>query len=78
MIMTQVLIRDLEPEVIEKLKNRAKRHSRSLQKELKVILQEAAKLDMLSARQVAERIRKKLSGRQFTDSTKLIREDRNR
>ncbi|MCH8069762.1 MAG: hypothetical protein IID16_10925 [Candidatus Marinimicrobia bacterium] len=76
--MTQVLIRDLEPEVIEKLKNRAKRHSRSLQKELKVILQEAAKLDMLSARQVAERIRKKLSGRQFTDSTKLIREDRNR
>ena len=78
MIMTQVLIRDLEPEVIEKLKNRAKRHSRSLQKELKVILQEAAKLDMLSARQVAERIRKKLSGRQFTDSAKLIREDRNR
>ncbi|MCH7732335.1 MAG: hypothetical protein IIB44_07440 [Candidatus Marinimicrobia bacterium] len=76
--MTQVLIRDLEPEVIEKLKNRAKRHSRSLQKELKVILQEAAKLDMLSARQVAERIRKKLSGRQFTDSAKLIREDRNR
>lgn len=76
--MTQVLIRDLEPEVIEKLKNRAKRHSRSLQKELKVILQEAAKLDMLSARQLAERIRKKLSGRQFTDSAELIREDRNR
>ena len=54
--MTQVLIRDLEPEVIEKLKNMPKRHSRSLQNELKVILQEAAKLDMLSARQVAERI----------------------
>ena len=40
--MAKVLVRDLEPAVVERLKARAAQHGRSLQKELKAILEEAA------------------------------------
>ncbi len=43
--MTQVIIENVDPIVIEKLKNKAHQHGRSLQAELKYILQSAV-LDM--------------------------------
>lgn len=76
--MAQVLVRDLDDKVIERLKARAQQRGRSLQVELKTILEQAAQSDLEAARQAAERLRRKLAGRKFSDSTELIAEDRRR
>ena len=76
--MAQVLIRNLAESVVDKLKARAARNDRSLQAELQVILERAAETDVIDARALAARIRRQLSGRKFSDSTKLIAEDRRR
>ncbi len=80
--MAQVLIRDLDPEVIEELKKRAKGHTRSLQGELKTILEEAAHgssskgIEAFLAR--VQEIRKQTKGILQTDTVQLVREDRER
>jgi plasmid stability protein len=77
--MAQLLVRDIESETIERLKARAKQHKRSLQGEAKSILEEAAQsVTMDEARAIAEKWHKRLAGRKFSDSAKLIREDRDR
>ena len=79
--MAQILVRNLKESTVKKLKGRAKRGGRSLQAEVKVILEEAAdepKLDMAAARKLADEIRSRFEGREFTDSVKLLREDRDR
>lgn len=79
--MAQVLVRDLDEEVVESLKRRAKQDGRSLQSEVKFILEQAAeepRVDMKAARALVENIRKKFKGRRFPDSVELIREDRDR
>jgi antitoxin FitA len=76
--MAQLLVRDLEPEVIERLKSRARQHGRSLQGEVKSILEAAAPLSMDEARRIAERWQQRLAGRISGDSADLIREDRER
>lgn len=75
--MSQMLVRDLDPEVIERLKARAHSHGRSLQKEVKAILEEAAAtLSMSEAAEVSGLWRERLAGREHGDSAELIREDR--
>ncbi|MCH7978975.1 MAG: hypothetical protein IH935_08370 [Acidobacteria bacterium] len=74
--MAQILVRGLDDELVERLKNRARQERRSLQAEVKLILEQAARLDMKSARKLAEAIRKSFKGRRFEDSVRLIREDR--
>ena len=77
--MASVLVRDLDPAVVGRLKARAEENGRSLQKELKAILETtAAQATWAEARAAAERVRQMLGGRQFSDSTKLVREDRDR
>lgn len=76
--MAQVLVRDLDKALIERLKARAKRHGRSLQVELKLILEQAAGTDMAEARKLASRLRRKLAGRAHSDSAALLAEDRAR
>ena len=77
--MASVLVRDLDPAVVERLKLRAEENHRSLQKELKAILEiAAAQATWAEARAAAERVRQMLGGRQFSDSTELVREDRDR
>jgi len=77
--MAQLLVRDLDIETINRLKERAKLYHRSLQGEAKLILEEAAKrMTMEEARGVAEKWQKKLKGRVFSNSVELIREDRGR
>ncbi len=77
--MAQVLVRQLDGKVVERLKKRAKEHGRSLQSEVKTILEEAVP-DYESAWKRIERFQKRLnqSGRKFSDSAVLIREDRDR
>ena len=77
--MAQMLVRDLDPEVVEKLKARARVHGRSLQKEVKAILEEAAAtLSLSEAEEVAELWQRRLAGREYSDSAELVREDRER
>jgi len=76
--MAQVLVRSLEQPILERLKARARRHGRSLQAELKAILEAASEGDLLDARRVADRIRRALKGRPHFDSGTMQEEDRRR
>ena len=76
--MAQILVRDLEEQTVERLKNRAKRGGRSLQGEVKSILEQAAQVDGAAALSLARRIRRRHKGRRFGDSAALIREERDR
>jgi plasmid stability protein len=76
--MVQVLVRDLEAEVVARLKARAKRQGRSLQAELKEILEQASRQSLVDARALAARIRRQLAGRSHSDSAELLAEDRAR
>ena len=78
--MAQILIRDVDPELVARLKERAKRKHRSLQGEIKAILEDAigkpmdreAMLAMIDKWQSYW----KAQGKTFSDSTEMIREDR--
>ena len=79
--MAQILVRNLEAQVVKKLKERAREAGRSLQVEARFILEKEAnapQVDMETARKLAEEFRKKFKGRKFSDSADLIREDRDR
>lgn len=76
--MARVLIRDLDERTVSRLKQRAARNHRSLQAELLVIVERAAAMDVVESRALAARIRRKLSGREHSDSTALIADDRRR
>ncbi len=76
--MGQILVRDLNDNVIERLKKQAKNDGRSLQSEVKHILEQAARADVQATRKLANDIRKRFKGRKLTDSADLIREDRDR
>ena len=77
--MAQVLVRQLDEKLVERLKKRAKEHGRSLQSEVKTILEEAVPdYEGTWLRIDALRGRLKKSGRKFGDSAGLIREDRDR
>ncbi len=78
--MPDVLIRNIDEKTLNKLKKRAEKNNRSLQLELKKMLEEYAGADMDEARNMVSEILEKYraEGRIFSDSTKDIREDRNR
>jgi antitoxin FitA len=79
--MGQLIVRNLDDRIIDALKTRAARQQRSLEAELRVILERAAAervIDIAEARARAEQISRSLEGRSHSDSTALIREDRDR
>jgi plasmid stability protein len=76
--MPDILVRDLDSHTIDRLKLSAKQHGRSLQREVKAILEETVPMTMREARAVSEKWQKRLKGRTFSDSAKSIREDRER
>ena len=76
--MSSILVRDLDFEILTRLKKRAQSGGRSLQSEVKEILEEASKVDYDHARQVASHIRSQRKGKLYSDSTELVREDRDR
>lgn len=77
--MAQVLVRQLDDKVVDRLKKRAKEHGRSLESEVRTILEEAVP-DYEGAWKRIEQFHRRLqkSGRTFSDSAELIREDRDR
>jgi plasmid stability protein len=76
--MPQLLIRNLEEETVARLKRRALVNHRSLQAEVQLILENAAKVQPGNFWANANRIRAHLqTGKQvFSDSAELVREDR--
>jgi len=78
--MPDVLIRNIEKEVLERLKARAKHNNRSLQEELKEMLELHAKPDIEETRnRVNEILQKyKASGKSFPDSGEELSKDRER
>jgi antitoxin FitA len=77
--MAQILVRGLDDAVVARLKERAKLNHRSLQSEVKAILEEAApmatKAEALAIVDKWQRYWKK-KGKTFSDSTELIRKMR--
>ncbi len=81
--MPEVLIRNLDAAVVERLKARARDSGRSLQGELKVILEQATRPgperpSRAAYRSLADRLRATLGDRPQADSAALLAEDRAR
>lgn len=79
--MAKILVRNLDDNVVDRLKKSAKQQGRSLQTEVKMILELAAnapQADIVNARKLIHKIRRRFKGRDFPDSVELIREDRDR
>ena len=74
--MANLLIRDLDDEVVKQLKAAAKAHGRSLQAEIHDALRRAGTRSLAETRRVSARWLKRLGDRRLSDSSVLIREDR--
>ena len=74
--MAQLLVRDVPLDVVEALKKRAAKNGRSAEAEHRVILQQALRPGRADFWERAAALREKTRGRIFTDSTDLIRQDR--
>jgi plasmid stability protein len=77
--MATLLVRDLDDAVCERLRKRAARNNRSLEAELRDILESASKqVDIQTARELASTMRKRLEGRAHTDSGEVLGDERRR
>ena len=74
---TQVIVRNIEPDVVAALKLRAVRNGRSLEKELRILLTREARPSRRDLIAEADRIRAMTPG-PLPDSADLLREDRDR
>lgn len=74
--MPDILIRNVDDATLTKLKQRAKRHGRSLQAEARMILEHVGAAEDVALLIAAWQTR--LADREFASSADLIREDRER
>jgi plasmid stability protein len=75
--MATALVRDLDDAVYERLKVRAAGNNRSLEAELREILELASKQgDVATARAAAAAMRQRLEGRPHSDSGEILAEER--
>jgi antitoxin FitA len=78
MKMANLHVRNLDEELVRRLKRRAARHGRSAEAEHREILRQALSQETeMSWEERAARLRERLEGRVHTPSEILIREDRN-
>lgn len=79
-VMPDVLIRNIDKKTLERLKDRANKNKRSLQEELKELLEiHSGKKNEKAIEMVREiQAKYKKSGTIFPDSTEEIRRDRDR
>ncbi len=73
--MADILVRDLDDDVVTRLKERARLSGRSLQNETKLILEQAAGRTLVESLATASAWRKRL-GQRTSDSAFEQREDR--
>jgi len=74
--MANLLIRDLDDDLVRRLKAAAKAHGRSLQAEIHDALERAGTRSLAETRRVSARWIKRLADRKMSDSALLVREDR--
>lgn len=78
--MATINVRQLDEDVVERLKRRAADNNRSLESEVRHILEQAAENDMAEKRKrfraLSERLRKQQTSRSQTPAHVFIREDR--
>lgn len=76
--MADVLVRDLDAAVLRQLKAAAEASGRSLQAEIHDILHRAAQRNLAETRRLSAKWLERLKHERHSDSTTLIREDRDR
>ena len=80
--MAAINVRQLDDNLVTRLKHRASLNNRSLESEVRHILESATDDDMATKRvsflAVSDRLRQKTEGRAHTPAELLIREDRDR
>ncbi|MFB2879516.1 FitA-like ribbon-helix-helix domain-containing protein [Floridanema aerugineum] len=82
--MAQIILDNIHPDVLEKIRNLAQKHNQSLEDEIKSILAQAT-AEIPSQPSVRASFRERLAearqrhgNKLFSDSVELLREDRNR
>lgn len=77
--MADVTIHDIDPEVLERFKATAEANGHSVEEELRAIVENRTrKLTIEETRRLAREWQERFRGQWFSDSTELIREDRER
>ncbi len=76
--MSQIVIDDVDPKLVHRLAQRAASTGRSVEEEVKHLLEDSVGLTPNPAIEEARRIRARSGGRTLSDSAELIREDRER
>ena len=76
--MAQLTVQDVDSELVQRLRSRAARNSRSPEAEHRAILESVLRPSQPGFWQRAAELRKATEGRPVTDSAILIREDRDR
>ena len=76
--MAQVLVRNIDETIVQTLKRKARLHGRSLEQELRVILADAAQPTGRDRADLAALVRAMTPRSPQTDSTELVRHDRDR
>lgn len=76
--MPQLVIADVDDAVIQRLEMQAAAHGRTVDAEANAILTQALEPSVSSSWEAVDALRNKLSasGRDFSDSAELVREDR--
>jgi plasmid stability protein len=74
--MANVLVRDLDDDVLQRLKAAAKAHGRSLQAEIHDVLHKATTRNLAETRRLSAHWLKRLQNASHSDSAALVREDR--
>jgi antitoxin FitA len=75
--MAQLVLPDVDDDLVQRLKQRAARHGRTLEEKHRLILEQTLRVDWKTWLAEADRLRKRTPP-QTTDSTDLIREERDR
>ncbi|MFL6196411.1 MAG: FitA-like ribbon-helix-helix domain-containing protein [Thermoanaerobaculia bacterium] len=79
--MADIVIRDISPDIVERLGDRARSHGCSLETEVKAILESVVLPHEVSTPdplEISEYWHRRLAGRMTSDSADLLREDRDR
>jgi plasmid stability protein len=76
--MAQTLVRKLPDSLVQQLKARAQRNGRSLEAEVRDVLQQAVTKEKAEFFKVADAMRARLAGRHHTETLELLRADRDR
>lgn len=73
-----VTVHDIDEDLVRRLERRAAAHNRSPEAELRLILEQALRPEAEDFWALADRLRAETRGRMTTDSTDLIRDERDR